>query len=161
MLPNNNWLEVCAFSAKAAGADFVNGLFVCDADTYFKNTLRAATYGCATTKSLAGGLVFRKSFLQSGGFQNVRAGEDIEWMHRMEVLGFQVEKATSPTILYNGLTESLPETIQKWYVYSFTNASIQIRGDQKILYLLIFFSFHNKSCRIVKRDIVYLCEDFL
>ena len=139
-IPSYNWLETCASLVERTGAEFVDARFICDADTHFQQILRAATYGTSPTRTLAGSIVLKEAFQQSGGFQNVRAGEDIEWMHRMEALGFQVGKAISPTIRYNGLTESLSGTIQKWYVYSFTNASVQIRGDQKILYLLIFFS---------------------
>ena len=77
-IPDKNWLKTCAFSAKETGADFVSGLFKCDADTYFQKTLRAATYGYSDIKALTGGLVSKKAFQQSGGFQDVRAGEDID-----------------------------------------------------------------------------------
>ncbi len=137
-IPDRNWLEICASSVEQSGAEFVDALFVCDADTHFKRILRAATYGCGNTRTQAGSIVSKKIFQQSGGFQDVRAGEDMEWMHRMKTLGFKTYSATSSFIRYSGLAESLSETIRKWYVYAMASARIEVKNHQKYLYLVIF-----------------------
>ena len=139
-IPNKDWLENCAFLAKEKKADFVNSLFLCEARTHFQRILRAATYGCGQIKTMTGSLISKKAFKQSGGFQDVRAGEDIEWMDRIKKLGFKISTVTSPTINYQGLQKSILGVLKKSYIYAFANAYLEIRNNQKILYLLFVLS---------------------
>lgn len=137
-IPDCDWLEISASTAERLGTEFIGALRTSDADTHFKQILRAATYGSAATKSVAGSIVLRKVFEQSGGFiSDVRAGEDVEWLNRLQSLGVKISWLTSPTIVYYGFVESLSEAVKKWSFYAISKSSFEIRNDQKIIYLLI------------------------
>jgi glycosyltransferase involved in cell wall biosynthesis len=46
-VPEHDWLERCVEMAIEKKVDFVGGLALFEADTYFKKLLRATTYGCS------------------------------------------------------------------------------------------------------------------
>lgn len=138
-IPYCDWLERCARVAERTGAEFVGGLCVSDADSSFKRILRAATYGHDSWKTLPGSIVLKRVFERSGGFiPDVRAGEDLEWMLRLKSLGIKLNMVASPTIRYYGLSESLWAGIRKWHRYAIANAAIEVRNNQKAIYLSIF-----------------------
>ena len=138
-LPDNDWLATSASVAEQSGAEFVRALCVSNADTHFKQILRAATYGHDTWTALPGSIVLKRVFEESGGFvPNVRAGEDLEWMHRLQSSDVKFVNANSPTIKYHGLSEFLSEAIAKWYTYAKANADIEVRNNHKKIYLAIF-----------------------
>jgi len=137
-LPSADWLETSASIAKASGADLVRALCEIVADTRFKGVMRAATYGQNPFTALPGSMVRKSVFQRSGGFaSNVRAGEDLEWMHRLEYSGVKFEIAAAPAVRYFGLPESLPKAIGKWFRYAIANADIEVRNNHKAIYLLI------------------------
>jgi len=141
-IPDCDWLEISASKAEQSGAEFVGALRLSDADTHFKQILRAATYGHEATRTLAGSIVLKRVFLQSGGFiPNSRAGEDLEWMHRLQSLEVKISWLTSPAITYYGFVGSLQEAIKKWYNYAMANADFEVRNNQKYIYLLLLISF--------------------
>ncbi len=138
-LPGREWLETSASIAERSEAEFVGALCVSDADTHFKQVLRAATYGCAPIETVVGSIVSKKVFEQAGGFiADVRAGEDIEWLHRLKNLNIKIGKATTPTIRYDGLVRSLSEAIKKWCLNNFAITDIEVKNNQKAIYLLLF-----------------------
>jgi len=138
-IPDRSWLEQCA-SASQGGVDFVSARFVCAVDSRFKKTLLAATYGHLRIRSLPGSLVRRSVFQASGGFlENVRAGEDIEWMQRLAASGTGMATLESPVITYHGFPETLGEAIRKWHRYTLANARIDVLNVQKILYSTFCF----------------------
>jgi glycosyltransferase involved in cell wall biosynthesis len=143
-LPEIDWLEKCSNAANENIADIVIASRVSEADTYFKRVLRAATSGCAVHKSLAGSFVLKDFFEQSGGFiSDIRAGEDIEWMQRIDSLGARNVYVTAPVVKYNGLPKNLMVAMMKWHRYAMSKIHHDIRNDQKKLYflILIFVSF--------------------
>lgn len=138
-LPNKDWLETSARVAERTGAGYVGALCAFDAGTPFQHVLRAATYGFDNKRTVPGSLISKGVFVRSGGFvSNVRAGEDLEWMDRLELVGVKLERVASPTIRYFGFVDSLNKAIVKWYVYAMANAVIEVRNNHKKLYLLIF-----------------------
>lgn len=138
-VPRTDWLESAVAVAQRTGAHFVPGSCVGDADTGFKRILRAATYGWGTMRTLPGSLVLKSVFVESGGFApNVRSGEDVEWIHRLETAGVPIESVASPTITYYGFVGSLSEAIRKWYAHAVASAYIEVVNNHKKLYLLVF-----------------------
>ncbi len=141
MLPIPDWLEITALESKNYNSDFVKALRTSDADTHFKKILRASTCGNEPTSTLAGSLVFKRVFEESGYFiPSLRAGEDIEWMDRVELLGHKITEMKIPTIIYYGFPESLGETIKKWFVYALAKGKFEVRNDQKVIYLSFLIS---------------------
>lgn len=85
--------------------------------------------------------MLNKAFQSSSGFlNNVRAGEDWEWINRMS------KNVTSSwidhiVISYNGLPSNLNETASKWLRYSIENSKVKILFKEKFFYVAIFFIF--------------------
>ena len=158
MIPDCDWLELSASTAEKSGAKFVGALRRSDADTHFKQILRAATIGCSAIRSLAGSIVLKKTFEESGGFiSDVRAGEDLEWMHRLKSLGFKISWMTTPSLTYYGFVESLSKAVKKWHEYAFSNSVFEIRNNQKAIYMLsllfaTFFLVYNWNAIFAEWD---------
>lgn len=137
-LPEIDWLERSAYIAIQSNAEFVGALCMYDADTHFKHILLAATYGCTAHKSLPGSLVLKDVFEQSGGFiSDVRSGEDLEWVKRKKATGVKCECVTTPVVRYFGFPDSISEAISKWFIYTLSNAKIEVYNNQKKLYFVI------------------------
>lgn len=157
-LPKPDWLDKCVLIAKTNEVSFVSGLTLFEADTPFKQILRAASIGCRVHRTLVGSLVRKKSFLETGGFvSNVRSGEDIEWLERVNSLGFKIKCPDEPVIQYHGLPGSLWVAIKKYCVYSMSLAKIDVSTNQKRFYLvavilLIMFLAHKWNSDVAHWD---------
>ncbi|MDB2665378.1 glycosyltransferase family 2 protein [Gammaproteobacteria bacterium] len=141
-LPSENWLESMASISRETSCDLVLSKMVCTSDTFFHNLLQAATYGNNSVECLPGSIVNKSSFLSSGGFlENVRAGEDWEWINRFSNQN-EIIKKKNAVISYHGLPNNLQELIKKWFIYSFENAKVNILLKEKFSYMgLIFIAF--------------------
>lgn len=164
-LPRPDWLKETMAVAERMSAGFVGALCTFEADTPFQHVLRAATYGFDNKRTVPGSIVSKSVFARSGGFAaNVRAGEDLEWLDRIERIDTRLEKVAAPTIRYTGFMDSLGKAIRKWYVYALANAEIEVRNNHKKLYLAIFvfvllvvaFRWNAVFARGYIRDFYYL-----
>ena len=148
-IPVPDWLEKCAITAQKNEVFFVCGLTLFEADTSFKQILRAASIGCVAHRTLVGSLVLKESFLETGGFVlNVRSGEDMEWLERVNSLGYKMKSPEEPVITYHGFPNSLWLAIKKYCLYSMSLAKIDVSIRQKrwfsvVIILLTMFFAHN------------------
>ena len=80
-----------------------------------------------------------KSLLNKIGIQveNVRAGEDIEWIQRIEYLGIKSMQPSDQNIYYYGFPSSVFKLIKKWNEYSIANAKLNILTFQKVIYFYL------------------------
>jgi len=137
-IPVNRWLEKCVAVAVETGAGFVGGLTISEADTYFKELLRAASYGCKAYRTLPGSIVEKDCFEKSGGFiPDVCSSEDIEWMERLRKIGLRMEYLKEPVVRYCGLPPSLRVAARKYYRYAMATARTEIFAGQKKLYMSV------------------------
>ena len=137
-IPRPEWLEMCMEAARRSSGHWVGGLCVSESATSFGRMLQAVTYGHKPWVTLPGSLVSKDAFERIGGFEpDVRAGEDLEWMERAST---QERTATvpEPTIRYSGFPRTLGQAVKKWHRYALANATIEVRNNQKNLYLAIF-----------------------
>ena len=61
-VPEHDWLERCVATAIEKKVDFVGGLSIFEADTYFKQLLRATSYGCSPNGTLPGTIMKKEIF---------------------------------------------------------------------------------------------------
>ena len=157
-LPVPDWLNKCAIIAKENKVSVVSGLTFFEADTSFKQILRAASIGCRAHRTLVGSLVLKESFLETGGFvSNIRSGEDLEWLERMNSLGIKMKSPEEPVITYHGFPDSLWLAIRKYCLYSMSLAKIDILTNQKRFFsvaviLLIMFLAHKWNSVVAHWD---------
>jgi glycosyltransferase involved in cell wall biosynthesis len=135
-VPEHDWLEKCAETAIEKNADFVRGLTIFEADTYFKKLLRATTYGCKPYVTLPGSIVKRKIFEKSGGFiPSIRSSEDVEWIERIKSMGCKTDTVKDFVSTYYGLPGNLWLAIKKYYKFAMAGAQTEVFKGHKYLYI--------------------------
>jgi len=135
-VPEHDWLEGCVEMAIEKKADFVGGLTLFEADTYFKKLLRATTYGCGPCGTLPGSIVKKEIFKKSGGFiPSIRSSEDIEWIERIKSMGYKTDTVKYPVTKYYGLQGDLWSAIKKYYKFAMATAQTEVLKGQKKLYM--------------------------
>ena len=136
-VPEHDWLERCVEMAIEKKADFVGGLALFEADTYFKKLLRATTYGCSPCGTLPGSIMKKEVFEKSGGFiPGIRSSEDIEWIERIKTLGVKTDTVKYPVTKYYGLQGDLWSAIKKYYKFAMATAQTDVlKGTKEIIYV--------------------------
>ena len=135
-VPEHDWLERCADTAIEKNADFVRGLTIFEADTYFKKLLRATTYGCKPYGTLPGSIVKRKIFEKSGGFiPSIRSSEDVEWIERIKSMGCKTDTVKDVVSIYYGLPGNLWLAIKKYYKFAMAGAQTEVFKGHKYVYM--------------------------
>ena len=96
------------------------------------------TYGNKPFRCLPGTTIKREALKKSGFFAKaIRAGEDIEWISRLNTLSLNIKTFEKTHISYYGFPETFAEAIKKWYQYSIENSKINILTFQKVIYSYI------------------------
>jgi glycosyltransferase involved in cell wall biosynthesis len=135
-VPEHDWLERCVEMAIEKKVDFVGGLALFEADTYFKKLLRATTYGCSPHGTLPGSIMKKEVFEKSGGFiPGIRSSEDIEWIERIKSLGVKTDTVKYSVTRYYGLQGDLWSAIKKYYKFAMATAQTEVLKGQKKLYM--------------------------
>jgi len=135
-VPEHDWLERCVEMAIEKNADFVRGLTLFEADTYFKKLLRATSYGCNPCGTLPGSIMKTEVFEKSGGFiPGIRSSEDIEWIERIKALEVKTDTVKYPVTKYYGLPGNLWSATKKYYKFAMATAQTDVLNGQKYLYM--------------------------
>jgi len=135
-VPEHDWLKRCVEIAIDKKADFVGGLTLFEADTYFKKLLRATSYGCRPYGTLPGSIIKKEMFKKSGGFiPNIRSSEDVEWTERIKSMRFKMATVKDPVIKYYGLPGNLWSAIKKYYRFALAGAQTEVFKGHKNLYM--------------------------
>jgi hypothetical protein len=116
-IPRPFWLEASVNLLACHDIDGVWGATYFNAETKFEMLVRDCFFGVLPRKTLPGSVFRRKVFGKSGEFIDwVRAGEDTEWMLRLEQLKVSVVNPSSALIEYVGLVGlDLKGLIRKWF----------------------------------------------
>ncbi len=135
-VPEHDWLERCVETAIEKNADFVRGITIFEADTYFKKLLRATTYGCAPYGTLPGSIVKKEIFKKSGGFiPSIHSSEDVEWIERIKSMGYKTDTVKDYVSTYYGLPGNLWLAIKKYYKFAMAGAQTEVFKGHKYLYM--------------------------
>ena len=116
-IPRPQWLEVSLSLLASSGTDTVWGAASFSAEKKFEMLVRDGFYGALLRKTLPGSVFRREVFSKTGQFVDwARAGEDTEWMLRVELLKFPVVSPSEALIDYVGLIDlSMKDLLKKWY----------------------------------------------
>jgi glycosyltransferase involved in cell wall biosynthesis len=136
-IPSRNWLESLKNKVDDEAIGIVGAMRTCSADTFYKRILKAATLGNDSEKSVAGSLV-NTHFFRDGNYflENIRAGEDLEWLDRMSG-NTKIVWLEQSIVDYQGLSTNIFRTIEKYVMYAFENSKIDILKAQKYTYFLV------------------------
>lgn len=144
-IPRPNWLEasIKMLSNNIAG---VFGSTSFAAESWLERLIRDAFFGVLPRKTLPGSIFKREVFTKAGHFIDwVRAGEDTEWMLRLELLKIPVDSLRGALVDYEGLIGmNLNSIIIKWHRNYSASHKLPHLFPQKlflwmVLYPLIIF----------------------
>ncbi len=134
-LPKSDWLEDALVHFKDKSLEVLLGKGRGIASNYNQRLIKALTYGNKSFRCLPGTIITRKALKKSGFFvKAIRAGEDIEWISRLNTLSLNIKIFEKTHISYYGFPETFAEAIKKWYLYSIENSKINILTSQKVMY---------------------------
>lgn len=116
-IPRPNWLKSSLEVLSKDSIDGILGSTIFDAKTWFEMLIRDAFFGVMPRKTLPGSIFKREVFDITGHFIDwVRAGEDTEWMLRLELMKIPMAYMPIALVDYVGLRGvSLSSILRKWH----------------------------------------------
>jgi len=140
-IPEANWLERGLLRFYNKNIDFICGTVLAIQSNKFQDLLRACSYGARPINSVAGSLMKKEFFQSIGNFiPSVMAGEDQEWLSRINFNSPHVVLSINEPIQYTGLPKNLSSACIKWFKYSMSSSSIDVQKTQKFAYFFLLFS---------------------
>ena len=141
-IPRSNWLEQSSLKLlEGRGYLGVLGATCFSAQTRFERLIRDGFYGAMPRKTLPGSVFRSEVFVIAGRFIDwARAGEDTEWMMRLEVHKISTVHTSSCSIDYVGLIGTdIKHLLKKWF-RNYTAARVLPHFfPQKLLLWLVFY----------------------
>ncbi len=140
-IPRPDWL---ASSLKVLSNNNVVGVYGStsfSADSWLEMLMRDAFFGVLPRKTLPGSIFKRDVFTKAGQFIDwVRAGEDTEWMLRLELMKTPVASLTVALVDYVGLVGmSLNSILKKWHRnYSASHELPHLFPQKLFLWLVLY-----------------------
>ena len=140
-IPRSHWLEASLSLLAGHGVSGVWGATYFSAETKFERLVRDGFYGVLPRKTLPGSVFRREVFDWAGQFIGwVRAGEDTEWMLRLEVLKIPIGYSPSALVDYVGLIDSnAKQLLKKWYRNYTASRDLPHFFPQKLLLWLVLY----------------------
>ena len=140
-IPRPNWIESALRLLSPIGVDGVWGATCFSAGTTFERLVRDGFHGTQPRRTLPGSVFRRDVFAKAGRFVDwVRAGEDTEWMLRLELLKVPVASPASALIDYVGLIGSdMKKLLSKWYRNYTASRDLPHFFPQRLLLWLVLY----------------------
>ena len=123
-IPPSTWLQNGLELIQSMNLDGIWGETRYLAKTNKEKVIRAATFGDLPIQTFPGSIIKKEVFFQCGLFiENVRAGEDADWIKRLQLHGIQFAK-NNERLAYSGLQGArFKDIIYKWH-RNYKSASI-------------------------------------
>jgi glycosyltransferase involved in cell wall biosynthesis len=141
-IPRPNWLELSLLKLfEKSGTYGVLGATYFSAQTRFERLVRDGFYGAMPRKTLPGSVFRRQVFEIAGQFIDwARAGEDTEWMLRLEVLKVATDYSSATLIDYVGLAGiNIKLLLKKWFRNYSASRVLPHFFPQKIFLWLVLY----------------------
>jgi cellulose synthase/poly-beta-1,6-N-acetylglucosamine synthase-like glycosyltransferase len=136
-----NWLETSIDLIKKNGATGAFGATSFSAESIFERLVRDGFHGVLPRKTLPGSIFRRDVFCKVGQFIDwVRAGEDTEWMMRLELFKINIVQPPSALADYVGLIGiDLKTLLKKWYRNYMASRDLPQFFPHKLLLWLVLY----------------------
>jgi len=140
-IPRPQWLEASLSVLARRGVAGAWGATCFDAQTRFERLVRDGFYGVLQRRTLPGSVFRCEVFDKTGQFIDwVRAGEDTEWILRLEVLKIPVAYPPKALIDYVGLIGlDMKKMLKKWYRNYTASRDLPHFFPQKMLLWLVLY----------------------
>jgi hypothetical protein len=140
-IPRPDWL---ASSLKVLSNNNIVGVYGStsfSADSWLERLIRDAFFGVLPRKTLPGSIFKREIFHKVGHFIDwVRAGEDTEWMLRLDLMKLPIASLPKALVDYQGLLGmDLKSLLRKWYRnYSASHELPHLFPQKLFLWLILY-----------------------
>ena len=140
-IPRPHWLDASLSLLASQGIAGVWGTTCFTSHTAFERLVRDGFYGVLPCKTLPGSVFRRDVFNKAGQFIDwIRAGEDTEWMLRLEVLKIHIIQSSNPLTDYVGLIDlDMNQLLRKWYRNYMAARDLPHFFPQKLLLWLVLY----------------------
>ncbi len=140
-IPRPHWLEELINVQSSNNVVGVFGGTNFSAETWLERLIRDAFFGILPRKTLPGSIFKREVFTNVGHFIDwVRAGEDTEWMLRLELMKTPVAYLPIALVDYEGLIGmSLISILRKWHRNYSASHELPHLFPQKLFLWLVFY----------------------
>lgn len=140
-IPRDDWLEVTLNMLSNKHILGVFGSTYFTAKTSLERVVRDAFYGVLPRKTLPGSIFRREVFIKAGQFIDwVRAGEDTEWMLRLDNLKIPVVYPYVGLVDYDGLIGmDLNKLLKKWHRNYSSSQDLPHLYPQKLFLWLVLY----------------------
>ena len=140
-IPRPDWLEA---SLKVLSKNNIAGVFGStnfNAETWLERLIRDAFFGVLPRKTLPGSIFRREVFTKAGHFIDwIRAGEDTEWMLRLELLKIPVVCLQDALVDYVGLIGmNIYSLLKKWHRNYSASHELPHLFPQKLLLWMVLY----------------------
>jgi glycosyltransferase involved in cell wall biosynthesis len=142
-IPRPHWLETTLKLLSDQGAVGVLGATCFSAQTRFERLVRDGFYGVLPRRTLPGSIFRREVFEKTGRFIDwARAGEDTEWLLRLEVLKIPIVYSSIALVDYVGLIGLDPkQMLRKWYRNYEAARELPHFISQKLILWMVIYPF--------------------
>jgi hypothetical protein len=140
-IPRPEWLQTSLNLFVDRDIDGVFGATSFSAETTFEKLVRDSFHGVVPRKTLPGSIFKREVFKRTGQFIDwVRAGEDTEWLLRLELLKIPVVCPANVLVDYVGLIGlDKKKILTKWYRNYAAARDLPHFFPQRLLLWLVFY----------------------
>ena len=141
-IPRLNWLEASSLRLLEGRGYFgVLGATCFNAQNRFESLVRDGFYGAFPRRTLPGSVFRREVFVMAGRFIDwARAGEDTEWMLRLEVLRISTVYSSSALVDYVGLIGTdIKQLLKKWFRNYAASRALPHFFPQKLLLWIVIY----------------------
>ena len=140
-IPRPEWLNASLVQLKINNIAGVWGATSFRAENIFERLVRDGIYGLIPKKTLPGSVFRSETFRITGQFIDwIRAGEDTEWMLRLDILKINVGHSSSALVDYVGLIGvSLQQLLKKWHRNYTVSKELPHFFPQRLLLWLIMY----------------------
>jgi cellulose synthase/poly-beta-1,6-N-acetylglucosamine synthase-like glycosyltransferase len=140
-IPRKSWLKSTLEVLIKENVAGIFGSTSFEAETWFERLVRDAFFGVLPRKTLPGSIFKREVFDATGHFISwVRAGEDTEWMLRLELMKIPMASMSIELVDYEGLKGiSLNSILRKWHRNYSASHKLPHLFPQKIFLWIILY----------------------
>lgn len=139
--PTPNWLKQAISLRNDPNLFGIWGLTNFKATTRFEKLARDGFFGITPRRTLPGTIIRKSTLSQVGRFiEWVRAGEDTDWIRRVDLQKLNFNSPSSATIDYTGLIGQRPTALaKKWWRNYTASRALPHLFPQKFLIWLLFY----------------------
>ncbi len=141
-IPRTHWLEASTLKLfEVHGTYGVLGATCFSAQTSFERLVRDGFFGSMPRRTLPGSIFRREVFVRAGRFIDwARAGEDTEWVLRLEVLKISIVYSSGVLVDYVGLVGlDIKQLLKKWFRNYTASRELPHFFPQKLLLWIVLY----------------------